>query len=75
MVKNARPNIVMCYTFHRCSADGWVKAWNPVNGQLITVLNSGCVSPRNIVRQCTMFEKVSIQTIDPFLLYSSNLDM
>ncbi|KAF9955692.1 hypothetical protein BGZ72_003486 [Mortierella alpina] len=30
------------------SADGWVKAWNPVNGQLITVLNSGYIRGREV---------------------------
>ncbi|CAO3570836.1 unnamed protein product [Mortierella alpina] len=30
------------------SADGWVKAWNPVNGQLISVLNSGYIRGREL---------------------------
>ncbi|KAF9571280.1 hypothetical protein EC968_000776 [Mortierella alpina] len=30
------------------SADGWVKAWNPVNGQLISILNSGYIRGREL---------------------------
>ncbi|KAG0327082.1 hypothetical protein BGZ99_008422 [Dissophora globulifera] len=30
------------------SADGWAKAWNPVNGQFISVLNTGYIRGREI---------------------------
>ncbi|KAG0209138.1 hypothetical protein BGX28_010517 [Mortierella sp. GBA30] len=30
------------------SADGWAKAWNPVNGELISVLNSGYIRGREM---------------------------
>ncbi|KAK3815974.1 MAG: hypothetical protein J3R72DRAFT_503259 [Linnemannia gamsii] len=30
------------------SADGWIKAWNPVNGKLVSVLNTGYIRGREV---------------------------
>ncbi|KAG0054983.1 hypothetical protein BGZ83_009857 [Gryganskiella cystojenkinii] len=35
------------------SADGWVKAWNPVNGHLVCVLNSGHIRGRELTEMTT----------------------
>ncbi|KAF9126494.1 hypothetical protein BGW39_006588 [Mortierella sp. 14UC] len=44
------------------SADGWIKAWNPVNGKLVSVLNTGYIrgreanDPMSLVNRCMVVD-------------------
>ncbi|KAF9923703.1 hypothetical protein FBU30_006234 [Linnemannia zychae] len=44
------------------SADGWIKAWNPVNGKLVSVLNTGYIrgreanDPTSLVNRCMVVD-------------------
>ncbi|KAG0286770.1 hypothetical protein BGZ96_009179 [Linnemannia gamsii] len=51
------------------SADGWIKAWNPVNGKLVSVLNTGFIRGReandtaSLVNRCMAIDGVQCRGV------------
>ncbi|KAF8946997.1 hypothetical protein BGZ47_010659 [Haplosporangium gracile] len=51
------------------SADGWIKAWNPVNGKLVSVLNTGFIRGReandttSLMNRCMVIDGIQCRGV------------